>query len=134
MTAMATATSDRRPAATIPSTVRFWLRAEGLAALIAGLALYGVLGGQWLLALPLLLAPDLSAVGYLGGVRLGAFTYNLFHNWAIGLAALGAGAWLDSTPLLFAGSILVAHVGMDRLAGYGLKYPTFFKDTHAQRV
>jgi hypothetical protein len=27
-----------------------------------------------------------------------------------------------------------AHIGMDRLMGYGLKYPTGFKDTHLQRV
>jgi hypothetical protein len=27
-----------------------------------------------------------------------------------------------------------AHIGMDRLLGYGLKYPTDFKDTHLQRV
>jgi hypothetical protein len=136
MTAIATTTLSPadRGATTARGTVGFWLRAEGLAALVAGLALYGALGGQWLLALPLLLAPDLSALGYLGGTRIGAFTYNLVHNWAIGLAALGLGIRLDATPLLLLGAILVAHVGMDRLAGYGLKYPTFFKDTHLQRV
>ena len=42
---------------------------------------------------------------------------------------LAAGGWLS-----VAGAILIAHVGMDRLAGYGLKYPTHFKDTHLQRV
>jgi hypothetical protein len=125
---------SRTTAVASKGTVEIWLRAEGLAALVAGLAIYGALGGQWLLALPLLLAPDLSMVGYAAGPRVGAFTYNLVHNWAVGLAALGLGAWLDATPLLFVGAILVAHVGMDRLAGYGLKYPTFFKDTHLQRI
>jgi hypothetical protein len=28
----------------------------------------------------------------------------------------------------------MAHIGFDRTLGYGLKYPTFFKDTHLQRV
>ncbi len=118
----------------IPDTVRFWLRAEGAAALVAGGILYQALGGNWLFALPLLLLPDLSAVGYLGGPRLGSFTYNLVHNWVIGLASLGLGAWLSSELLLFAGTILVAHVGMDRLVGYGLKHTTSFKDTHLQRA
>jgi hypothetical protein len=35
---------------------------------------------------------------------------------------------------LIAGAVLVAHVGMDRAVGYGLKYPTHFKDTHLQRI
>jgi Domain of unknown function (DUF4260) len=30
--------------------------------------------------------------------------------------------------------IWFAHIGMDRTVGYGLKYPTSFKDTHLQRV
>ncbi len=120
--------------AAIPDTVRFWLRAEGAAALIAGLLIYNALGGNWLLAIPLLLLPDLAAIGYLGGLRLGSFTYNLVHNWVVGLAALGAGVAIDSDLLLFAGAILVAHVGMDRLAGYGLKHTSGFKDTHLQRA
>ena len=118
----------------IPDTVRFWLHAEGAAALVAGGLIYNALGGDWLFALPLLLLPDVSAIGYLGGPRLGSFTYNLVHNWAVGLGVLGIGAWLQSNPLLFVGAILVAHVGMDRLVGYGLKHTTGFKDTHLQRA
>jgi hypothetical protein len=30
--------------------------------------------------------------------------------------------------------LLVAHVGMDRAFGYGLKYPTAFQDTHLGRI
>ena len=30
--------------------------------------------------------------------------------------------------------IWFAHIEWDRALGYGLKYPTFFKDTHLQRV
>jgi hypothetical protein len=118
----------------MPDSVRFWLRAEGAAAFVAGGVLYQWLGGDWLFAIPLLLLPDISAVGYLGGLRLGAFTYNLMHNWVVGLGALGAGVWLHSDLLLFAGAILIAHVGMDRLFGYGLKHPSGFKDTHLQRA
>ena len=79
--------------------MRGWLRLEGAAAFVAGLALYGWLGGPWLLVIPLLLLPDLSAIGYLRGPRLGAFTYNVVHNWALGLGVLGVGLALGSTPL-----------------------------------
>ncbi|MBI2443419.1 MAG: DUF4260 family protein [Candidatus Levybacteria bacterium] len=30
--------------------------------------------------------------------------------------------------------ILLAHVGMDRFLGFGLKYPTHFKQTHLQKL
>jgi hypothetical protein len=116
------------------ATVRGWLRLEGVAAFAAGLALYGWLGGPWLLVLPLLLVPDLSAVGYLRGPRVGAFTYNLVHNWAFGLALLGVGLASDSAPIAIAGAVFVAHVGMDRAAGYGLKLATSFQDTHLGRI
>jgi hypothetical protein len=117
-----------------PRSTRPWLRLEGLAAFVAGLAVFGATGGPWLLAVPLLLVPDLSMVGYVRGPRLGALTYNLVHNWAIGLAVLGAGAWSGVDGLTLAGAILVAHVGMDRALGYGLKLPTSFQDTHLGRI
>jgi hypothetical protein len=120
--------------ATLAATVRGWLRLEGAAAFVAGLALYGWLGGSWLVVLPLLLVPDLSAVGYLRGPRLGALTYNVAHNWALGLAVLGLGLVTDLAPIAIAGAVLVAHVGMDRTAGYGLKFSTSFQDTHLGRI
>lgn len=118
----------------IPDTVRFWLYAEGAAALVAAGILYDRLGGNWLFAIPLLLLPDLSMVGYLGDPRLGSLIYNLFHNWVIGLAVLGVGVWLANDAVLLAGTVLFGHVGMDRLVGYGLKHTSGFKDTHLQRA
>ena len=115
-------------------TVRGWLRLEGAAAFVAGLALYGWLGGPWLLALPLLLVPDISMIGYLRGPRLGALTYNVVHNWALGLGVLGLGVVLNAMPVLILGAVLVAHVGMDRAMGYGLKLSTSFQDTHLGRI
>jgi len=117
-----------------PPSTRSWLRLEGVAAFVAGLAVFVAAGGPWLLAMPLLLLPDASAIGYLRGPRLGAFTYNLFHNWAIGLAVLGLGLWTGSTLVILAGAILIAHVGMDRAVGYGLKLPTSFQETHLGRI
>lgn len=47
---------------------------------------------------------------------------------------LGLGAWSGVTAVTMAGGILVAHVGMDRAVGYGLKLPTSFQDTHLGRI
>jgi uncharacterized protein DUF4260 len=114
--------------------VRTWLRLEGVAAFGAGLALFGASGGNWLFLVPLILLPDLSIAGFLAGPRVGTFTYNAFHNWALGIVVLGLGAWLASPAILIAAAILVAHVGMDRAAGYGLKLPGSFQATHLGRM
>jgi hypothetical protein len=118
----------------VDAAPRRWLQLEGAAGLVAGLWIYGALGGNWLLAVPLLIAPDLSMIGYLRNPRLGALTYNALHNWAIGLVALAGGVLLSAVPLQLAGGILIAHVGGDRLLGYGLKYPTSFGDTHLGHI
>jgi hypothetical protein len=110
------------------------LRAEALAIFVAGVVGYLQLNGNALWLLPLLLAPDLSMVGYLGGPRLGAVTYNFAHNLVVALAALGIGWVAAIAPLALAGAILGAHVGMDRALGYGLKLPTDFRDTHLGRI
>lgn len=115
-------------------TVRSWLRIEGLAAFAAALVLYGSLQGNWWLLVPLLLLPDISAAGYLAGPRAGAFAYNLFHTWATGLAVLGLGAILALPAIQLLGVVLLAHVGMDRAAGYGLKLSTSFGETHLGRI
>ena len=113
---------------------RVWLRVEGVAVLAAGAGLYLHLGGAPIALVPLLLAVDISMVGYLVGPRPGALIYNLAHNWAVGVAVLGLAWWLGSPAIGLVGVILVAHTGMDRAAGYGLKYPTAFGDTHLGRL
>jgi hypothetical protein len=32
------------------------------------------------------------------------------------------------------GVILASHIGLDRFLGFGLKYPSGFKDTHIQKL
>jgi hypothetical protein len=110
------------------------LRAESLALFVAGVLLFLQLSGNALWLLPLLLVPDISMIGYLGGPRLGAITYNLAHNLVTALGLLAIGWFAAIAPLALAGAILVAHVGMDRSLGYGLKLPTDFKDTHLGRI
>lgn len=110
------------------------LRAESLAVFVAGVVLFLQLNGNALWLLPLLLAPDLSMVGYLGGPRLGAITYNLVHNLVTALVLLAIGWFAPVAPLALVGAVLLAHVGMDRALGYGLKLPADFKDTHLGRI
>lgn len=110
------------------------LRAEALALFVAGVAAYLQMNGDGLWLLPALLAPDLSIIGYVGGPRLGAIAYNLVHNLATALVVLAVG-WFAAIPLLaLSGAVLVAHVGMDRTLGFGLKLPTDFKETHLGRI
>ena len=114
--------------------VRPWLRAEGAAVLAAGVVGFLALGLPWWLFALLLVVPDVSMVGYLRGPRLGAIVYNVVHDLATGTVVAGLGLAIGSVPLMAAGAILVAHSGMDRLAGYGLKFPTSFHDTHLGRI
>jgi len=110
------------------------LRLEQIALLAAGVWLWLASGGPPLLLVPALLAPDLSMIGYLRGPLLGSITYNAAHNLVLALALLGAGWWSGLGWLLLAGAALLAHVGMDRSLGYGLKLPTDFRDTHLGRI
>lgn len=110
------------------------LHAEGFVVLTASFAAYHELSGSWLLFFLLFFWPDLFMLGYLANVRLGASLYNLVHTY-VGPLLLGSAAVFEQghKALLFA-LIWAAHIGFDRMLGYGLKYPTFFKDTHLQRV
>jgi hypothetical protein len=110
------------------------LRAEWLAVFITGVAGYLAMGGHPLWLLPGLLAPDLTIAGYLGGPRVGAVVYNSVHNLMVALALLVVGWFAPVAWMALAGAILVAHVGMDRSLGFGLKLPTDFRDTHLGRI
>ena len=118
----------------MPSLPRRLLRAEGLALLVAALTLYFHLGFGWPLLVVLALAPDIAALGYLAGPRVGSTAYDFAHTevWPIALVVagvLGGPEWLVQVALIW-----LVHIGADRSLGYGLKYPTGFKDTHLQRV
>jgi uncharacterized protein DUF4260 len=110
------------------------LRLEEALLLTATLFAYQHLRYSWLLFTVLFLTPDLFMLGYLLNVRVGAASYNLAHTLAFPFALLLASYlqhWRLSTAIAL---IWTAHIAFDRLLGYGLKYPTFFKDTHIQHV
>ncbi|HWH06226.1 MAG TPA: DUF4260 domain-containing protein [Gaiellaceae bacterium] len=113
---------------------RALLRLEGAAVAAGAVALYFHLGHGWLLLVVLALAPDLAMLGYLAGPRAGSVAYDLAHTSALPVA-LGLAGVLGDIPLAVQLALIwVAHIGLDRALGYGLKYPTGFKDTHLQRV
>jgi len=76
------------------------LRLEGAAMLAGATALYGVHGGHWGLFALLLLAPDLSMLGYRGGATVGAACYNAAHTDLVPVA-LGAVGLAGGRPTVF---------------------------------
>ncbi len=106
------------------------LRIEGAAQFALAVWAYHQVDGNWIAFVVLFLVPDLSWLGYLGGNQIGAVVYNVVHNnlLPLALAALG---FFDGDPLAIAlAFIWFAHIGADRLLGFGLKYSTGFNDTH----
>jgi hypothetical protein len=113
---------------------RVLARVEGAVALAVGLIFYARLDESWLLFVVLFLVPDLSIPIYFMNKALGAAAYNAMHTylWPAILAIYGV---VDDHPLAVALALIwLAHIGLDRLLGLGLKYATDFKDTHLQRL
>ncbi|MGN1400975.1 MAG: DUF4260 domain-containing protein [Bacillus sp. (in: firmicutes)] len=110
------------------------LHLEGAAVLGFSLYLYGFWELSWLLFILLLFVPDLSMIGYMFGNRTGVVMYNAFHTYLLPIIVMFLGVFLSYHIILAIGLIWLAHIGMDRMLGYGLKYPRDFKDTHLQRI
>ncbi|WP_348268537.1 DUF4260 domain-containing protein [Edaphobacter paludis] len=110
------------------------LRIEEAFLLAAVVFLYHYRHFSWLLFAILFLVPDLFMVGYLINLHLGSAMYNLVHTLWLPIALLFAGYLLHSPTVPAVALIWIAHITFDRLLGYGLKYPTFFKDTHLQHI
>jgi Domain of unknown function (DUF4260) len=110
------------------------LRLEGLVLFAAGLMafLYSK-QSNWIFA-GLFLVPDLSMAAYLAGPKQGAIIYNIFHATIAPLLLAIYGVWFGEMYAQALASIWLAHIGLDRAIGYGLKYATDFKDTHLGRI
>jgi hypothetical protein len=109
------------------------LKAEGLAVFALATFAYSLSGQSWWMYLILFLFPDLSFFAYMAGNRPGAAVYNALHSY-VGPALIGfLGYWIAQPPAVAVALIWTAHIGFDRLLGYGLKYGTAFGDTHLGR-
>ncbi len=95
-------------------------------------AAYAMGRHSWMWFAILFFVPDVTFFGYLAGPRIGSVCYNIAHSYvtpvAIGaiLHVLGKSLGI---PLIW-----IAHIGFDRLLGYGLKYSSGFGDTHLGRM
>jgi hypothetical protein len=113
---------------------RVLLHLEGAAILLLALYFYQAAHYRWWLLALLFLAPDLFMVGYLKNAKWGSGAYNLVHTLTIPVLLLLCSQLFAVPQYLPFALIWLAHIGFDRMLGYGLKYPTFFKDTHLQHV
>jgi hypothetical protein len=130
----ALAVSDAPARAAAGGGVTTLLRLEGLAVLAAAISAYGFVGGSWPLFALLLLAPDLAMIGYRFGSVVGAAAYNAVHAY-LAPAALGAAGLALGAPTIQALALIwIAHIGLDRALGYGLKYASGFGDSHLGRI
>jgi len=113
---------------------RLILRLEGLALFILTTVAFAYADLSWWLYAVLFFTPDLSFAAYTAGPRLGAIAYNALHS-TLGPAILaGLGMIVDHSMLLALAAIWAAHIGFDRMLGYGLKYASGFNDTHLGRI
>jgi hypothetical protein len=101
-----------------------------------GISIYALyfLKVEWWIYPLLLLAPDISMLGYLAGNKVGAISYNLFHHKAIAIFLFLIGFINHNYTLEITGLILFGHSSMDRMLGYGLKYFTGFQFTHLGQI
>jgi len=110
------------------------LRIEGVVLVAAALAVYLHLGYSVVALIALLAAVDLSLAGFLAGPRAGTLIYNLAHTTALPLILGATGVLTDGSIPVQVALAWLAHIGVDRALGFGLKYPSAFNDTHLQRV
>jgi len=109
---------------------RIWLRLEGMIVAVAAIWLFAHTGTEWLLFAAFFLLPDLLMLGYLHNARIGAYVYNFGHSYVTVGIVFAVGTvigWSQISPIAL---IWVAHIGIDRMVGYGLKSTTGFKTNH----
>jgi len=127
-------TTASQPVGAVTGGLRTLLRLEGLTLFAAMVLLYVVWGGSWWVFAILFFAPDLSFLAYLAGPRFGAIVYNAAHSTMAPMALMAAGFGM-AAPLVFSIAVIwLAHIGIDRALGYGLKYTTGFSFTHLGRI
>lgn len=115
---------------TVQTYPRLLLRVEAAAMFGTSLWAYSRLNQSWWMFAGLLFVPDLGMSGYLSNTRIGAATYNAFHTETPPILLLCAALARGSDQGVGLALTWLAHIGMDRMLGYGLKYGTKFTHTH----
>ena len=122
-------------AGVVATPVNWILRVEGAAVLVLAVLAYRVAEAGWGMFVLLFFVPDISFLGYLAGPRIGALAYNCAHS-LIGPLALAAVGFVlaDRATLMPLAAVWVAHIGFDRMLGFGLKYGRGFGYTHLRLI
>ncbi|MEC2056135.1 DUF4260 domain-containing protein [Peribacillus psychrosaccharolyticus] len=82
----------------------------------------------------LLFVPDCTMIGYMVNKKVGASLYNVGHSFLLPLVLAGSYLYVGNDYLLMLSIIWAAHIFLDRLLGFGLKYEDSFNQTHIQRL
>lgn len=106
------------------------LKLEEAALFVLSIYALSLLNVSWWVYLLILIAPDISFVGYAAGNKVGAVCYNFFHHKGVAIAIFLAGFIMKDGWLQITGIILFGHSSIDRMLGYGLKLSQGFKYTH----
>ena len=129
-----TENASAEAAGAVTGGLRTLLRLEGLTLFVGMTLLYAVWDGSWWVYAIVFLVPDLSFAAYLAGPRAGAIVYNAAHSYMAPMSLMTSGFALGSPLTLSIAMIWLAHIGIDRALGYGLKYSAGFGFTHLGRI
>ena len=110
------------------------IRLEELGFFLFSIYLFSLLPYPWWFYPFLFFVPDLAMLGYLAGPRVGAIVYNFIHHRGLALMYYMAGGLLALPVLSLVGVIVFAHSSLDRVLGYGLKFPDSFAHTHLGQI
>lgn len=106
------------------------LQVEGACIFGSTIWAYSRSGQSWWTFTAALLLPDLGMVGYLANTSLGAVLYNSVHTETPPIILLCTAVARNDKKIMGLALCWLAHIGMDRMLGYGLKYGTGFSHTH----
>lgn len=109
---------------------RIILQVEGACIFGSTIWAYSRFGRSWWTFGALLLLPDLGMVGYLADTSIGAALYNLVHTETPPILLLCTALAQKNNTATGLALAWLAHIGIDRMMGFGLKYGTGFGHTH----
>lgn len=106
------------------------LRVEGACIFGSTIWAYSRFRQSWWTFAALLFVPDLGMAGYLANTTAGAVLYNSFHTETPPILLLCTALARHNDAVAGLALCWLAHIGMDRMLGYGLKYGSSFDHTH----
>lgn len=109
-------------------------RAESLAVFVSASYLYFACNFSLVAYILLLFIFDISMVGYIKNARIGAYCYNIVHSFVLPVTLATLSYALDIRILLGCSLLWMAHIGLDRTLGYGLKLTSGFTNTHLGKI